>query len=208
MKTIIVYFFVCLCDDFAITLSDISNIANVIVALCAVIGIIYSAFEYCNYKQRERWKTFSEYSTRYANDENIEAVTQFLIEFIEGKEHKKELTTNQKEMFMRFFEELELQIENDRLDQDTVKDFFVYYAVAAAVCPEFMNDVFIEREGLWEHYKRIVKRYKDIRKCVQVDYNEYNENKELKFLFDLRSVEICWWRRKLACFFHVGIDNA
>ena len=190
MKTIIVYFFVCLCDDFAITLSDISNIADAIVAVCAVIGIIYSRNEYKKHKQRERWKTFSEYSARYANDENIKAVTQFLIEFIEGKEHKKELTTNQKEMFMRFFEELELQIENDRLDQDTVKDFFVYYAVAAAVCPEFMNDVFIDRYGLWEHYKRIVKRYKDIRECVQVDYNEYNENKELKFLFDLRSVEI------------------
>ena len=48
---------------------------------------------------------------------------------------------NEKEMFMRFFEEVYLHIKEDNLDKESVFRLFAYYAIKSDGHPEFRLDI-------------------------------------------------------------------
>lgn len=129
-----------------------------------IIAVGFSVVEYRGHKKREKMTVFSEYSRRYAEDPNIKCVSEFLIAYFENTDtNVVQPTIYQKEMFLRFFEELEFLVEKGKLDEDDIAEFFVYYAVAAAMCEPFVRDTELESESkrhdVWRRYRHLVKRY-------------------------------------------------
>lgn len=149
------------------------TIADYLMLIMTIITIVLATKEYRSAKQREKYAVFSEYSKRYSEDENIKATSEFIIAYLNG-EKLPDLTINQKEMFLRFFEELEMQIEKGRMDKEVVEDFFVYYAVAAAMCPPFLQGTELingkDRMDLWQRYRKLIKRYESMEQGVVMDY--------------------------------------
>lgn len=177
------------------------KIPDYVLAVSTTLTLIVAYFEYCGHKQRERAATFSEYNKRYSEDENIKAVTKYLICFLEHHEKYEEDTTTgnndrnkdltqdakkpainknyaevpsvyQKEMFLRFFEEIEFQMRQGRLTKNEVTDFFAYYAVAAAMDEEFLKDTDLGKKNykVWQNYRNFVKRFEDMEESIANDY--------------------------------------
>ena len=89
----------------------------------------------------------------------------------------KKPTIYEKEMFMRFFEELQLQIENDRIGEGKVEDFFAYYAVAAAMCHDFVDGTELNGEKspeVWARYKDFVHSFPELPNMISDDYTKHN----------------------------------
>ena len=66
----------------------------------------------------------------------------------------------QREMFLRFFEELESYIEGDSLNKNVIRNTFAYYALQAASLQEdFVEDY---NNGNWILFKKFVEEMKKI----------------------------------------------
>lgn len=177
------------------------NAPDYVLAVCAILSLLVAWYEYDEHKKRERAATFSEYNKRYSEDESIKAVTKYLISFLEHHEKyegnattgntdsNKDITQDankpvisknyaempsiyQKEMFLRFFEEIEFQMRQGRLTKNEVTDFFAYYAVAAAMDEEFLKDTDLGKKNykVWQNYRNFVKRFEDMEESIANDY--------------------------------------
>lgn len=118
---------------------DIGNFSEFVSACVATLALAIAMFEYVAYKDKVNGQVLSEYNKRYSQDPNIVKVVKYLnsIEDVENvrafpSSHiptKEAVPTNYEvEMFMRFFEEIQLQIEKGRLKYDDVDHLFLYYA--------------------------------------------------------------------------------
>ena len=114
--------------------------------LATVAGVGYAAMQYCAYKEQEKTVILSKYNERYATDQNIQKVVNYLLwkenpQYIDDEKKKIDKTLyggeceddikptrNQVEMFMRFIEELQVSIDAGRLDEKIAKTLFAYYA--------------------------------------------------------------------------------
>lgn len=154
-----------------------------IMAIAAVSAFYYSSCEYKEHKRREKMETFSEYSARYSKDENIQKVVEYLIAYLEdGNIEEHQVSIYNKEMFLRFFEELQYQMDKGRIDKEDVEDFFVYYAVAAAMCKPFIQDTELvngkESKDIWARYRKLVAAYKDMEGVIGNDYKKHHSDSE------------------------------
>lgn len=146
----------------------------------AIITLCFSVREYYAHKKREKLSVFSEYSKRYVDDPNIKCVVEFLISYFENSNVKTAIPNiYQKEMFLRYFEELELMIEKGKIDKDDIADFFVYYAVAAAMCQPFVQGTELDsdssRSDVWRRYRLLVKRYyEEMGNGIILDYRKHH----------------------------------
>ena len=112
------------------------SLAEMVSALIAISAFGIACKEYFGHKDARQAQILSEYNKRYSNDNNVVKVVKWLnyIEDVNRNPYahyidKPEKPTNYEvEMFMRFFEELELQIEKGRLERKDVNNLFVYYA--------------------------------------------------------------------------------
>lgn len=123
-----------------ICLDSLSTIATIATAVVAYQALQFTKKEYCLHKEREKAVTLSQYNERYTTDPNIQKVVNYLlwksdsapedknIDYGGRTEEELRPTKNQVELFMRFFEEVEVSIEAGRLDRDVVNDLFAYYA--------------------------------------------------------------------------------
>lgn len=160
---------------------------------CLTIGaLIFSLLEYLAYKKREKMTVFSEYSKRYVEDPNIKCVVEFLIAYFENVNVKTAIPSiYQKEMFLRYFEELEFMIEKKKINEDDIAEFFVYYAVAAAMCQPFVQGTELEsnseRNDVWRRYRLLVKRYYDkMGYGIITDYRKHHlSSPDIKLLVTL-----------------------
>lgn len=61
-------------------------------------------------------------------------------------------------MFLRFFEELQFQINKGRIGCEVIQDYFAYYAVAAAMCKPFVEntELRVNNSQVWLNYKKFV----------------------------------------------------
>lgn len=127
-------------------------------AFIAVKAFIYTKKEYSLHIEKERSQILSDFNKRYCTDKNIEAVVKYLID--DNPDKIKAPTTYQKELFMRFFEELEYAVMQKALDEEVVFDMFAYYAIKAYD----LRDKFIEKteERYWLRFIEFIKRMKHI----------------------------------------------
>ena len=124
----------------------LETIASLITAVATFIGVCYAVCQYCAYKEQEKTVILSKYNERYATDPDIQKVVNYLLwkenpQYIDDEKKKIDKTLyggeceddikptrNQVEMFMRFFEELQVSIDAGRLDGYMAKNLFAYYA--------------------------------------------------------------------------------
>lgn len=111
---------------------DIGSYSELIAALTALFAFIIALLEYKSSKDAKQAQVLSEYNKRYSEDPNITKVVKYLNYKAEGGGINNPIravpSNYEVEMFMRFFEEIELQIRYGRLDEEDVLNLFVYYA--------------------------------------------------------------------------------
>lgn len=155
----------------------IQEIAEMITAMVAILAFCYTKEEYDLHVKREKTATLAQYNERYATDPNIQKVINYLLwkgdgapEDIRhyGGESVDDImpTKNEVEMFMRFFEELEISIEAKRLDPNIAKDLFAYYAHELPKIESYLlpddYEVFEYQErhtsnDTWHYFKEFIK---------------------------------------------------
>lgn len=127
--------------------------AQWVTAICTLFTMIitlaafyYACKEYCLHKKQVKNDLLSRLNNYYATDENIEKVVKELDNPYNFKTATYILENRQdilwaREIFLRFFEELELYIEKEQLDPDIVCYCFAYYAIVASnKGSEFVSD--------------------------------------------------------------------
>lgn len=186
-----------MCCILQISYECISAVATVATAAVAWIALIYTMIEYHSHKEREQATTLAKYNERYATDPNIQKVVNYLLWKIDNEqfattpintldyggssEEDIKPTKNQIELFMRFFEELEVSIEAGRLDRDVANNLFAYYAkvLAKKVGDKSPKDVALNgyeykeilptdydnKGNPWQYFKEFVK---------QIDIDRYS----------------------------------
>lgn len=154
--------------------SSITAIATGATVLVAWKAYCYSKNEYKLHMEREKAATLAKYNERYATDPNIQKVTNYLLwrsdnqmfgakpdKVLYGGKDEDDIkpTKNQVELFMRFFEELQLAIDAGRIDIDSANNLFAYYAHEL---PRIGNDLLPEdynpNEGMWRNFQRFIQQ--------------------------------------------------
>lgn len=111
---------------------NIGSLSEFVTAFATVLALIIACNEYFEHKDKKQAAILSEYNQRYSTDPNIIKVVQYLNYMDNGGKINNPIRVRpsnyEVEMFMRFFEELGLQIECGRLKQEDVEDLFLYYA--------------------------------------------------------------------------------
>lgn len=132
----------------------------------AIAAALTGYIQYRNYKEREKYDKLSRLSERFASDKNIQKVMESLLKCynedskcfcINDFKHEQ---TSDKEMFLRFFEELQYAIDTSSLDEDIVCYYFSYYAVLA----NLMGKNFVEDydSGSWTKFIEFAENMKKI----------------------------------------------
>ena len=157
---------------------------DLLMALFAAITLFYTYMQYKDYRKREKSEVLGQYNERYSRDEHVNKVVDYIIRHMEGEYIIKKPTTHDAEMFMRFFEEMQIQIDNDRLDENQVFDLFAYYAMVFDADERLRNNLGIEDydkdKWVWSIFKTfasnmIIRHLKDIR-WEPIDKNTNNKS--------------------------------
>lgn len=157
---------------------EMGSYGEVVTAIAAVFALVVGYHEYCLKKDINMAKVLSEYNNRYSNDCNIVKVVKYLNYRNEGGKNNNfpaaKPSNYEVEMFMRFFEELEVQIKAGRLKEEDVFNLFTYYAAKIHSDANLRNELGIndygegnedeniendEQETNWDGYKRLMKKY-------------------------------------------------
>lgn len=138
-----------------------------------LVAIISSAISYRQFKlHRKQMKAelLSKYSARYCIDPDIKSVVKFL-EQQEGLVLHKQADKpddHEVEMFMRFFEELELLIRAKSIDENVASYMFFYYLQTFSKIKDNWKNIDYESED-WKIFHEFIERMKRVRK----DKNNY-----------------------------------
>ncbi len=155
-----------ICCTFRLLNPDFSNVsisdyANSITAITAVFAFVWAIKEYDLHKEALKAKVLSEYNKRYSEDPNIVKVVKYLQDYKNIDSYIcPKLTKHEVQMFMRFFEELEIQIIHRRIDEEDVFELFTYYASILNKNSEIIIFLGIKYNNVyWSNYKNLVDRY-------------------------------------------------
>lgn len=114
-----------ICDiiqTFAVSVSAFIAALSLVVT---AITIVYAYREYKRSLKDKRSEVFMKYNQRYEENEHIQRIVKYCT--IEGENNPP--TVYDKELFLRFHEELERMIKADYISEDDVCEFFAYYFV-------------------------------------------------------------------------------
>lgn len=135
-----------------------------------LVALYYAVSEYERYKESVKIDLLCRYNQRYTTDNNIAAVIKYILKagITDSKGEicgvNKKLCKDpdvgifEKEMFMRFFEELQEQIDNKMLDKDKDKvwTLFSYYAVQFDKFEDYRSDITDYDTENWESFRNFV----------------------------------------------------
>lgn len=144
---------------------DLGNFAELITALIAFFAFVITLLEYLLSKDAKQAQVLSEYNKRYSEDPNIIKVVKYLnyidVNGTMNNPPREKPSNYEVEMFMRFIEELELQIHCGRLNEKDVSDLFVYYAKMINENGELRRHLGVtDYEENWNRYKKLIERIK------------------------------------------------
>jgi len=141
--------------------------------LVSCIAICYAYKEYKLHLDINRTAMLTKYLERFTKDENIKAVTAYIIAKsktdekgnITGFDNEKQVespSVNQKEMFMHFFEEIQLLVERKVVNADDTIELTGYYAGIFHRIKEFREDVTdYDNKQFWNYYLNFVNSIPD-----------------------------------------------
>lgn len=133
-------------------IDNLSAIADVGIFIATLFATLYAVVQYHYHKKEHRINLLGEYNKRYATDKNIQEVITWMLkvaivnddgEIVNAEPYRCycKPSIHEKEMFMRFFEELYLHIENGSMDKRQVCKLFSYYAIKFDEIKEFRLDI-------------------------------------------------------------------
>lgn len=136
-------------------------LVSVVMAILAGWAFVYTKREYSLHLAKEQANTLSHYNERYSSDENISKVVTYFIQKMERTSNITNPTTFEKEMFLRFFEELQFAIEQKAISKKIAYEMFSYYAIKAYEEGKlFVEDMF---DGNWNRFCLFAKEMKRIK---------------------------------------------
>lgn len=117
-----------------------------------IFSAIYAYLQYKRYKEEQVVKLLGEYNQRYSTDNNIKTVVSWMLKIaivdekgeIKGADPDRSFFKPgiyEKEMFMRFFEELYLHIKNGSVEKRRACLLFSYYPIMFDKFKEFRLDI-------------------------------------------------------------------
>ena len=106
---------------FNLTLENYFDIGKIVLAL---VTVVLSYIELQHYKRKESNKLLSQLNSRYLTNNDMQTVVRYLREIDPTNE---EPSAYQVELFLRFFEELNVYLRHGNLKPDDVKTFFNFY---------------------------------------------------------------------------------
>lgn len=127
---------VTMCIDWTATSAIGATVSAAIACFSFVIATISLSFAYKEYRKRlkfEQCDVIMRYNERYENSESIKRVVDFLTKKYKGEEVETEKLPSiyDKEIFLRFFEELNYMIDCGYLEKDIIADTFAFYFLVA-----------------------------------------------------------------------------
>ena len=150
---------------------NLVDYAQIFGGFATVIALIYAIKEYSSHKERAKYETYSKMNERYCSDPAIKKVLECLIISYYKNDFNIEkfkiistiynLSTNDRELFMRFFEELNYAIEKQAIEEEDACYYFGYYAIIAYLMGEDFIQDFNER-GQWIRFKYFAEKMKSI----------------------------------------------
>ena len=104
--------------------SIIGNIIDFCIMVVAIIAACISYKEWYSHKTKEYNKLLSQLNERYINNKDIQTVVKYL-RYTEPSDSQPD--AYQIDLFLRFFEELGVYLENNSIKKEDVRNFFNYY---------------------------------------------------------------------------------
>lgn len=146
-----------MCIDFFVTYATvISAVSEFLTFILGLVAFVVTVIGYKQSVKNKKSEVLAEYNARYTDNCHIRQVVKYYLE----RNADDKPTLYDKEMFLRFFEELELMIERGYLDLEDVRNLFSYYFI---VIWSADNDSFFWNEEMVSPYNNVdeVKNSKD-----------------------------------------------
>ena len=144
-------------------MENISDVLGVLGFAVAMFSLCVSVWQYKLHKRQMKTELLSKYCARYCINKEITAVVRF-IEKKEGLSHRcdvEEPDDHEVEIFMRFFEELELLIRAKSLDEKIVYYIFFYYVQTFVKIKDKWKRIDYESDN-WKVFHEFYSRMKKI----------------------------------------------
>lgn len=126
------------------------------------------------YKEDKKCEVLAKYHERYANDEHVQKVVRFYLET--GKRYSP--SVYDKEMFLRFFEEIELMIQRKYICEEDVKDLFIFYFMTLWEYDDFCREI-TDKNSSWPLAEELYNRFKSDKNLMNLakrTQEEFNHN--------------------------------
>lgn len=152
----------------------IQAIAVTLALLVSGIALYYAKKEYDHHKKSEKTALLCQYLQRYANDPYVKKIEDYILDtvLLDDNENiigfdKRKTSNNiptlwEKEMFMHFFEEIQLLIDDKMIEKDVIVDLIGYYIGIFHRVKEYHQDITdYDDERYWKYYLRFVRSIPD-----------------------------------------------
>lgn len=165
----------------ALTIEIIANIVTIFSSIIAIITIIIAYLEYQRIKKQSIFDTFFKLHDKFLDNNDFNTICDYLEFEAENPDFDgfKEISPYKRYKFLSFFEELELILQKNVMDQKIVFDFFGYYIIKCYESNKFWEC--INRKSIY--WNNITHFYK-IMKSMEKDYINYDSS------FTNRSMDI------------------
>lgn len=106
----------------------LSNIAQILTAIIAYLGVCKGFREYKEIQKQKRIQYLLDFGKRYTENNDITDVIKCLESLEDNREYDcSNVDIHKVELYMRFIEELELLIESNSVDESAALYLFGYY---------------------------------------------------------------------------------
>lgn len=161
--------------------------------IITVIAAIWAIIEFLQHKKNKKCEILAHYHERYANDHHIDKVLHYYLRTKDNKDGKKSDVpdVHDREMFLRFFEEIELMIQRNYIRKSDVKKLFIFYFMVLWRSNSFWS-VFDDDDEInnWRLALKLYLRYVDdesltnevekVRKQIDADFeSSYRPNPQM-----------------------------
>lgn len=102
----------------------VENICDCVMVVTTIVALIISYIQYRLHKQKERSILFTNLNQRYLENADIQTVVRYLSKTDPAQKKPDDYQT---ELFLRFFEELDVYIRSKALRPKVIEQLFGYY---------------------------------------------------------------------------------
>lgn len=159
---IVVFLIVPLSFQYSNQTNALGSISSALIALSVAL---YGIFQFDRHIKEKKTEILAIYNQRYSTDKNIEKVVRWIIDNLDDNGKLKTVDPcekndipgiYEKELFMRFFEEMYLQISQGKINKEDAKRLFSYYALKFNEYDRFHSDITDYGSEDWHYYNKFI----------------------------------------------------